>query len=107
MGPARGCTRRSEGRRGTSEPQRRRRPVEIAEAVKRGQKHQRVELEENRDGKKEAGEHRLFAIAGEEREGNEGHGGGVEMTRAGYLPDDDGAPGVEERLLAAHAKIVK
>ena len=49
----------------------------------------------------------LLAIAGEEREGDEGHGGGVEVAGAGDLPDEEGAPGVEEDLLAADAEVAQ
>ncbi len=66
-----------------------------------------VELEEDRDGEEEAGEDRLFAIAGEEREGDESHRGRVEVAGAGDLPDEDGAPGVEESLLSADSQMTE
>lgn len=77
--------------------------LEVAASIQGRKQHQRVELEQDCNSQKEAGEDRLLAIAGEKRECNEGHGDGVEVARASDLPDKDGTPCVEKCPLTADA----
>ena len=66
-----------------------------------------VELGEDGEAEEEAGEEALPAEAEEEGEHREGDDGGVEVAGAGDFPDEEGAPGVEEDLLAGTAKVTE